>query len=233
MATLAQIAPFIILFPAVGAFINFFWGMKMGDRASALVGIIASSLTFVVALGLLSALIANDYNPIVVNPPFLDNWIKIDTLEISWATRVDTLSVTMMMFVTFVGTLIHIYASGYMAGDPRFSRFFAYLNMFLAFMLILITGNNFLMMFVGWEGVGLCSYLLIGFWWDKPNGEGWKNSNAARKAFIVNRIGDFGVLMAIFLIFWSFGTLDFYKPGEEANPTAGAYHGETSDEAHA
>lgn len=233
MATLAQIAPFIILFPAVGAFINFFWGMKMGDRASALVGIIASSLTFVVALGLLSALIANDYNPIVVNPPFLDNWIKIDTLEISWATRVDTLSVTMMMFVTFVGTLIHIYASGYMAGDPRFSRFFAYLNMFLAFMLILITGNNFLMMFVGWEGVGLCSYLLIGFWWDKPNGEGWKNSNAARKAFIVNRIGDFGVLMAIFLIFWSFGTLDFYKPGEEANPTAGAYHGDATDEAHA
>ena len=234
MATLAQIAPFIILFPAVGAFINFFWGMKMGDRASALVGIIASSLTFVVALGLLSALIANDYNPIVVNPPFLDNWIKIDTLEISWATRVDTLSVTMMMFVTFVGTLIHIYASGYMAGDPRFSRFFAYLNMFLAFMLILITGNNFLMMFVGWEGVGLCSYLLIGFWWDKPNGEGWKNSNAARKAFIANRIGDFGVLMAIFLMFWAFGTLDFYKPGEETNPTAGAHHGDShaEEEAH-
>ncbi len=231
MATLAQIAPFIILFPAVGAFINFFWGMKMGDRASALVGIIASSLTFVVALGLLSALIANDYNPIVVNPPFLDNWIKIDTLEISWATRVDTLSVTMMMFVTFVGTLIHIYASSYMAGDPRFSRFFAYLNMFLAFMLILITGNNFLMMFVGWEGVGLCSYLLIGFWWDKPNDEGWKNSNAARKAFIANRVGDFGVLMAIFLMFWAFGTLDFYKPGEEANPTAGAHHGEVHAEA--
>lgn len=234
MATLAQIAPFIILFPAVGAFINFFWGMKMGERASALLGIIASSLTFVVALGLLSALIANNYNPIVVNPPFLDNWIKIGTLEINWATRVDTLSVTMMMFVTFVGTLIHIYASGYMAGDPRFPRFFAYLNMFLAFMLILITGNNFLMMFVGWEGVGLCSYLLIGYWWDKPNGEGWRNSNAARKAFIANRVGDFGVLMAIFLIFWAFGTLDFYKPGEETNPTAGAHHGEvhTTDDVH-
>ncbi len=229
MATLAQIAPFIILIPSLGAFINFFWGMKMGERTSALVGIIASSLTFVVALGLLSALIANDYNPIVVNPPFLDNWIKIDTLEISWATRVDTLSVTMMMFVTFVGTLIHIYASSYMAGDPRFPRFFAYLNMFLAFMLILITGNNFLMMFVGWEGVGLCSYLLIGYWWDKPNGEGWKNSNAARKAFIANRVGDFGVLMAIFLMFWAFGTLDFYKAGEEANPTAGQ-HGEVHAE---
>lgn len=226
MATLAQIAPFIILIPALGAFINFFWGMKMGERTSALVGIVASSLTFVVALGLLSALIANDYNPIVVNPPFLDNWIKIDTLEISWATRVDTLSVTMLLFVTFVGTLIHIYASGYMAGDARFPRFFAYLNMFLAFMIILVMGNNFLMMFVGWEGVGLCSYLLIGYWWDKPNGEGWRNSNAARKAFIANRIGDFGVLMAIFMMFWAFGTLDFYKAGEEANPTAGAHHGE-------
>jgi NADH-quinone oxidoreductase subunit L len=226
MATLAQIAPFIILVPALGAFINFFWGMKMGERTSGLVGIIASSLTFVIALGLLSALIGNDYNPIVVNPPFLDNWIKIDTLEISWATRVDTLSVTMLLFVTFVGTLIHIYASGYMTGDARFPRFFAYLNMFLAFMLILITGNNFLMMFVGWEGVGLCSYLLIGYWWDKPNGEGWRNSNAARKAFIANRIGDFGVLMAIFMMFWAFGTLDFYKAGEEANPTAGAHHGE-------
>jgi len=101
-----------------------------------------------------------------------------------------------------------------MHGDSRFPRFFVYLNLFLVFMMILVTGNNLLMMFVGWEGVGLCSFLLIGFWFDKANGEGWKNSNAARKAFIVNRVGDFGVLMAVFLTFWTFGTLDFYKPGE-------------------
>ena len=130
--------------------------------------------------------------------------------------RVDTLSVTMMLVVTGVGSLIHLYAVGYMHGDERFSRFFAYLNMFLGFMLVLVTGNNLLMMFVGWEGVGLCSFLLIGFWFDRANGVGWKNSNAAKKAMILNRIGDFGMLMAIFLTFWTFHTLDFYKPGEIA-----------------
>jgi NADH-quinone oxidoreductase subunit L len=103
--------------------------------------------------------------------------------------------------------------------------------MFLAFMLILITGNNLLMMFVGWEGVGVCSYLLIGFWWDKSKGEGIKNANAARKAFIANRVGDFGVLMAIFLCFWTFGTLDFFKATEVVNPSHVAHlaeggHGE-------
>ena len=82
-------------------------------------------------------------------------------------------------------------------------RFFAYINMFLAFMFVLVTGNNFLMMFVGWEGVGVCSFLLIGFWFDKPNGEGWRNANAAKKAMIANRIGDFGMLMGIFLMFWT------------------------------
>ena len=105
----------------------------------------------------------------------------------------------MMLVVTGVGSLIHLYAIGYMTGDGRFVRFFAYLNLFLVFMLVLVSANNFLMMFVGWEGVGLCSYLLIGFWWDKGGGEGWRNSNAARKAFIVNRIGDFGLLMAMFI----------------------------------
>ena len=231
MQSYAQLAPLVILIPSIGAFINFFWGMKLGEKWSAIIGTTASSLTFVIAVLLLSYLNGNDYVPAVVNPPFLGNWIEINSSTdsstlISWQMRVDTLSITMMMFVTGVGTLIHLYAAGYMHGDPRFPRFFAYLNMFLAFMLILITGNNFLMMFVGWEGVGLCSYLLIGFWWDKPKGKGIENSNAARKAFIANRVGDFGVLMAIFLIFWAFGTLDFYKPGEIANPHAGAHHGE-------
>jgi NADH-quinone oxidoreductase subunit L len=222
MENLAQLAPLIILIPSIGAFINFFWGARMGETGAALVGSIASALTFVVALLLLLYLVNNNYEAVVINPPLLDSWIRIDSigLDITWQTRVDTLSVTMMLFVTFVGTLIHIYAAGYMHGDPRFGRFFAYLNMFLAFMLILVTGNNFLMMFVGWEGVGLCSYLLIGFWWDKPRGEGWKNGNAARKAFIVNRIGDLGMLMAIFMIFVTFGTLDFWKPGEINNVAA-------------
>ena len=105
----------------------------------------------------------------VVNPPFFDGWLRIESigLEITWQMRVDSLSVTMMLVVTGVGSLIHMYARGYMHGDKWYPRFFAYLNMFLAFMLVLVTANNFLMLFVGWEGVGLCSFLLIGFWWDK------------------------------------------------------------------
>jgi NADH-quinone oxidoreductase subunit L len=219
---MAQIVPLIILFPAVGAFINIFWGSRMDERQSALVGILASTGAFFVALTLYLSMAGSNYQEAVVNPSFFDSWILIESagINIPWQMRVDTLSITMMLVVTGVGSLIHVYAMGYMHGDPKFSRFFAYLNMFLAFMLVLVTGNNLLMLFVGWEGVGLCSYLLIGFWFDKPNGEGWKNSNAARKAFIANRVGDFGLLMAMFLTFWTFGTLDFYKPGEVVNTHA-------------
>lgn len=218
METYPQLVPLMILIPAIGAFINFFWGGRLGEKWSSRIGIVASSLTFVVAFLLFTYLVNNHNEAVIVNPAFFDGWIRIgESIEIPWQMRVDSLSVTMMMFVSFVATLIHIYAGGYMHGDPRFARFFAYLNMFLAFMFILVSGNNFLMMFVGWEGVGLCSFLLIGFWFDKPNGVGWKNSNAAKKAMIANRVGDFGMLMGIFLIFWTFGTLDFYKPGEIAN----------------
>lgn len=218
METYPQLVPLLILIPALGTIINFFWGSKLGEQWSSRVAILASSLTFIVSL-LLFVYLGNSHGTAaIVNPAFLDGWIRIgEGVEIPWQMRVDTLSVTMMMFVSFVGTLIHIYSVGYMHGDPRFPRFFAYLNMFLAFMFILVSGNNFLMMFVGWEGVGLCSFLLIGFWFDKPDGVGWKNSNAAKKAMIANRVGDFGMLMAIFLMFWTFGTLDYYRPGEIAN----------------
>jgi NADH:ubiquinone oxidoreductase subunit 5 (subunit L)/multisubunit Na+/H+ antiporter MnhA subunit len=219
---MAQIVPLIILFPAVGAFINIFWGSRMEERQSALVGILASTGAFFVALTLYLSMAGANYQEAVVNPFLFDSWILIESagINIPWQMRVDTLSITMMLVVTGVGSLIHVYAMGYMHGDAKFSRFFAYLNMFLVFMLVLVTGNNLLMLFVGWEGVGLCSYLLIGFWYDKPHGEGWKNSNAARKAFIANRVGDFGLLMAMFLTFWTFGTLDFYKPGEVVNDHA-------------
>jgi NADH-quinone oxidoreductase subunit L len=236
MENLAQLAPLLILIPATGAILNFFWGNAMGDKLAGIVGSTASGLTFLVALGLFAYISGNSDAPAVINFPLLDGWIRIPSagVEIAWQQRVDTLSVTMMMFVTFVGTVIHIYSIGYMHGDARVPRFFAYLNMFLTFMLILVSANNFLMMFVGWEGVGLCSYLLIGFWWEKPDGEGWKNSNAGRKAFIVNRIGDFGVLMAMFFIFWTFGTLDFYKAGEISNLRVGeAAHVEHAEDDHA
>ncbi len=222
MDNLPLLVPLVIFAPALGAIINFFFGARLGEKWSGYIGCFASIFAFIISLLLLTYVTGTNGGAAVVNPPFLDGWLRIESigLEISWQMRVDSLSVTMMLVVTGVGSLIHLYARGYMHGDKWYPRFFAYLNMFLAFMLTLVTANNFLMLFVGWEGVGLCSFLLIGFWWDKKAPEGWKNSNAARKAFIVNRIGDFGLLMAMFLIFWTFGTLDFFKAGELPNTEA-------------
>jgi NADH-quinone oxidoreductase subunit L len=228
----------IILIPLVGFLINMFWGYRFGEKIAGAIGSVAALLSFGVAILLYLYLVNSNYAAAVVNPPILDRWIEMagGTLSIPWQMRVDTLSVTMMLVVTGIGSMIHIYAIGYMHGDPRFSRFFSYLNLFLFFMLILVTGNNFLMMFVGWEGVGVCSFLLIGFWFDKTNGVGWKNSLAARKAMILNRVGDFGLLMAIFLMFWTFGTLDYFRPGEIANvewAAGGSEHGgEAAEEGH-
>ena len=184
-----------------------------------MIATIAALLGFVVSLFLYNYLTGNHFEAVIVNPPLLDGWLRIESigLDIPWQLRVDSLSVTMMMIVTGVGSLIHYYSIGYMHGDPKFHRFFAYMNMFLAFMLVLVTANNFLMMFVGWEGVGVCSYLLIGFWWDRGGEEGEQKTNAAWKAMIANRVGDFGLLMAMFMIFFTFGTLDFFRPGEVVN----------------
>ena len=222
MENLPLLVPLVIFVPALGAAINFFFGARLQEKWSGYIGCFASLFAFVVSLLLLTYVSGTNGAAAVVNPPFLDGWLRIESigLDIGWQLRVDSLSVTMMLVVTGVGSLIHLYARGYMHGDKAYPRFFAYLNMFLAFMLVLVTANNFLMLFVGWEGVGLCSFLLIGFWWDKKAPEGWKNSNAARKAFIVNRIGDFGLLVAMFLIFWTFGTLDFFKAGELPNTSA-------------
>lgn len=234
MENVLTAVPLVVFIPLAGMLINLFFGKYFGEFGVGFIGVTASGLAFVVAALLWAGLRDNNFEAVVVNPPLFDGWISIPSanLEIPWQFRVDTLSVTMMLVVSGVGTLIHLYAVGYMHGDPRFPRFFVYLNLFLVFMMTLVTGNNILMMFVGWEGVGLCSYLLIGFWFDKsrvfPDGvsEGWKNSNAARKAMIANRIGDFGVLLAIFLTFWTFGTLDFYKPDEQ--PIGG--HAEEAEE---
>jgi NADH-quinone oxidoreductase subunit L len=225
MENFFNLVPLVVLIPLIGVVINLFTGRQLGERGVSIVAIGASGSAFLVALLLWAAQVNTGYDHAVVSMPLLDDWIRIPSanLTIPWEFRVDTLSVTMMLVVTGVGTLIHIYATGYMHGDERFPRFFVYLNLFLAFMLILVTGNNFLMMFVGWEGVGLCSFLLIGFWFDKPGGVGWRNSDAARKAFIVNRVGDFGLILGVILVFWTFGTLDYFKEGE-VPPTA--HHGE-------
>ncbi len=213
-----SLAPLILLFPLAGLLFNGLLGRGFVDRNRAdgerLTGWLASLMTigaFVVSLTLFISLATNGFEAWFV-PLF--NWIDIPgaDFQVNWALQIDTLSVTMMLVVTGVGSLIHIYAIGYMHGDPDFSRFFTYLNLFIFFMLILVSGSSYLVMFVGWEGVGLCSYLLISFWWDRLDKDGVPaNANAGRKAMVMNRIGDFGVLLAIFLLFWTFGTLD-YKP---------------------
>src|SRR5438132_9543789 len=130
----------------------------------------------------------------------------LSNFGIDFALRIDPLSITMMLVVTWIGFLIHVYATGYMAHETGYTRFFTYLNLFMFMMLLLVLGANYIVMFVGWEGVGLCSYLLIGFYYEKNFA-----ADAGKKAFIVNRIGDFGFILGVFLIFSTFGTSDYGK----------------------
>ena len=141
----------------------------------------------------------------------LFRWMPVGDLKINAAFQLDQLSMVMVLIITGVGTLIHIFSVGYMQDDPGYPRYFAYLNLFVFFMLLLVLGANYPLMFVGWEGVGLCSYLLIGFWFSEE-----ANANAGKKAFIVNRIGDFGFLVAMFLLFANVGTLDYAGMAEAA-----------------
>jgi len=134
------------------------------------------------------------------------HWLPVGKLQVDFAFMLDQLSMVMLLVVTGVGSLIHLFSIGYMKADAGYARYFAYLNLFVAFMLVLVLGANFPMMFIGWEGVGLCSYLLIGFWFSEK-----ANADAGKKAFIVNRIGDFGFLVALFLIWRSFGSFDFFR----------------------
>ena len=134
----------------------------------------------------------------------LYQWIAGESFAFTIGFHVDSLTAVMLLIITGIGFLIHVYSIGYMHGDPGYTRYFAYLNLFVFAMLILVLADNYLMMFVGWEGVGLCSYLLIGFWYEKKSA-----TDAGKKAFIVNRIGDFGFLLGMFTLFAAFGTLDF------------------------
>jgi NADH-quinone oxidoreductase subunit L len=208
------LAPWIVFFPVIGLLINTFFGGRMGEKAIGGIASAASGLTFVVAALLALSLQAHPEGAAV----FLGDWITIGELNLRWAFQVDTLSVTMMMVVGGVGTLIHIYAIGYMhedvryKNDPgRYQRFFVFFNLFIAAMMILVSSDNYLMLFIGWEGVGLCSYLLIGFWYDKDTlgRDSTENAQAGKKAFITNRVGDFGFLIASFLMFWAFKSLQF------------------------
>jgi NADH-quinone oxidoreductase subunit L len=206
------LAPLVVLLPLAGFAANAFFGRSIGAARSGWLACAAAGGAFVVAALQAAALASGGFAGQTVP---VAEWLHVGDLEVAWALRVDTLSVTMMLVVTGVGALIHLYALGYMRADVahhddpgRYTRFFVYLNLFLAMMLVLVSGDSLLTMFVGWEGVGLCSYLLIGFWFE-AGAEGTGNARAAMKAFIVNRIGDFGLMLAMFLTFWTFGTLTF------------------------
>lgn len=210
-STLFNLVPLVVFLPLVGLLINLLLGRKLGETFSGVVASLATASAFVIS-ALLAVALAGSHEAFVL--PFAE-WLKIGDFQVEWAFRVDTLSVVMMLVVSGVGTLIHIYSIGYMHADvrhngdtSRFTRFFIFLNLFIASMMTLVSADNFLMLFVGWEGVGLCSYLLIGFWFEKGK-DGIGNALAAKKAFITNRIGDFGLLVAMFLIYWNFGSLNF------------------------
>ncbi len=188
--------------PLAGAAVNLFGGRRLGRNA----GWLASALVaagFAVAVAVLLDLLAlpAEEREHVVR---LFDWITAGSFTVDVAFLVDPLSITMVLVVTGVGALIHVYAVGYMEHDPRVGTFFAYLNLFVAFMLVLVLADNYLLLYLGWEGVGLCSYLLIGFWYERPAA-----SSAAKKAFVTTRIGDAAMLLGIVLIWVHVGSLDF------------------------
>ena len=203
--------------PLAGAAINGFLGKRSSRTAVSTIGLFFSGAAFAWALTVVLRLssLALPYQEYVAH------WIRSGSFTVDFAFYLDQLSLVMLLVVTGVGFLIHIYSVGYMWDDPSYYRFFTYLNLFMFFMLTLVLANNYLMMFIGWEGVGLASYLLIGFWFTKDSA-----ASAGKKAFIVNRIGDFGFLIALFLIIQHFHSLNFTGVFEQVKPlgaeTAGA-----------
>ncbi|MCU1385192.1 MAG: proton-translocating NADH-quinone oxidoreductase, chain [Acidobacteria bacterium] len=205
----------IPLLPAIGAAVNGLLGIRSFSRKTAgavactmmLAALGLSLFAFWQLLGLPADARAYDINVADWIPRIpLETNTGIGLFQVTWGFRLDPLSGMMILIITGIGTLIHVYSTAYMADEPRggVARFFCYLNLFCFYMLMLVLGNNFLVMFVGWEGVGLCSYLLIGYWYEKKSA-----ADAGKKAFITNRVGDWGFVLGVFLIYYTFGTLDF------------------------
>jgi NADH-quinone oxidoreductase subunit L len=208
-ANLVWLIPFL---PLLGFFINAFIGKKLGKPGSGALATAAVFASFAVSVVVFLALLAlpaeeRRATAGLVPGGFDVPWISISNFEVRFNALIDPLSMLMCLIITGIGGLIHLYSMGYMATDRDYPRFFTYLNLFIFFMLTLVLGGNLLLMFVGWEGVGLCSYLLISFWYEDMN-----NSRAGNKAFIVNRIGDVGFALGMMAIFFYFGTLTYYTP---------------------
>ncbi len=208
MSNIFDLAWLLILFPLLGALDNLFLGHRFSRRIIGGLATIAVAASFVVSLILLVALMMRPAEERIIES-VIGSWITIGAFDVPAGLLIDPLSIVMCLIVTGVGTLIHIYATGYMDHEERFQRFFVYLNFFIFAMLILVLSNNFLGMFVGWEGVGLASYLLIGFYFDKEDDTYGSYADCGKKAFIVNRIGDFGMILAIMAVWTTAGTLSF------------------------
>jgi NADH-quinone oxidoreductase subunit L len=190
----------VVFLPLLAAVIAGFFGRVIGDRGAEIVTCGAMVLSALLGIPLFREILAHEHAQIVP----LATWIAAGGVDVQWSLRLDTLSGVMIVAVTIVSAMVHIYSVGYMAHDPGIPRFMAYLSLFTFFMLMLATANDFVQLFFGWEGVGLLSYLLIGFWYDRRSA-----NDAAIKAFVVNRFGDFGFSLGIFAVFVIFGSLDF------------------------
>ena len=190
----------IIALPLIASIISGFFGKLIGDRNSEIITSLLVTISAILSAVVLYEVIFNQYQDNII----LATWINSGTLDVNWSMKIDPLSAVMLVVVTSVSSLVHIYSIGYMSHDPHKPRFMAYLSLFTFAMLMLVTSDNFIQLFFGWEGVGLCSYLLIGFWFKKETANA-----AAIKAFLVNRIGDFGFALGIFLIFYLFGTVNY------------------------
>ena len=190
----------IIALPLIASIISGFFGRYIGDRSSEIITSLLVSLSAIFSLFVFYEVIVNQYENNIV----IATWINSGSLDVNWSMKIDPLSAVMLVVVTVVSALVHIYSIGYMSHDPHKPRFMAYLSLFTFAMLMLVTSDNFIQLFFGWEGVGLCSYFLIGFWFKKETANA-----AAIKAFIVNRVGDFGFALGIFLIFYLFGTVNY------------------------
>jgi NADH-quinone oxidoreductase subunit L len=190
----------ILFLPLIASIISGFFGRYIGDRNSEIVTSALVSISALLSIYVLYQVIVNQYEENIV----IATWINSGSLDVNWSMLIDPLSAVMLVVVTSVSSLVHIYSIGYMSHDPHKPRFMAYLSLFTFAMLMLVTSDNFIQLFFGWEGVGLCSYFLIGFWFKKESANA-----AAIKAFVVNRVGDFGFVLGIFLIFHLFGTVNY------------------------
>ena len=186
------------LIPLIGFVFNGLFGAKLPKSVVGGIATLAVVASFVLSVSLFFNMPENGF---VQN---LFTWFSAGNVHADFSFTVDHLSIVMMLIITGIGALIHLYSIGYMHDDEGFHKFFAYLNLFIFSMLLLVMGSNFLILFIGWEGVGLCSFLLIGFWYTNP-----EYTYAARKAFIMNRIGDLGLLLGIFLLAYYVGSVDF------------------------